>query len=142
VVNAIYPAGGRRDPLERNVHSPGLFVPRLAHEERAALNGREVEIRRRIATLVESVKDDRVRSHQLFDYVWSMICVRRGLMRVVRVVESNDSIQLVLEEIKSGRQRLVLRPKELDSEIEGLAVQALTKILGDMHQSNADSPRP
>lgn len=105
------------------------------------MNGREVEIRRRIATLVESVKDDRVRSHQLFDYVWSMICVRRGLMRVVRVVESNDSIQLVLEEMKSGRQRLVLRPRELDSEVEGLAVQALTRILADMHRASSEPPR-
>jgi hypothetical protein len=61
-------------------------------------------------------------------------------MRVVRVVEANDSIQLVLEEIKSGRQRLVLRPKELDSEIEGLAVQALTRILGDIHQVKGEAP--
>jgi hypothetical protein len=78
---------------------------------------------------VESVKDDRVRSHELFNYVWTMICVRRGLMRVVRELHTRDGAQLVVEEVKTGQHRLVIRPPELDSEVEGLAVQALARIL-------------
>jgi hypothetical protein len=89
-------------------------------------------MRRRIATLVESVQDDQIRSRELFHYVWTMICVRRGLLRVVREVRLNGKVQVVLEEVKSGRQRLVSRPAEMDSEIEGLAVQALTRILGEI----------
>jgi hypothetical protein len=96
------------------------------------LNGSEVEVRRRIASLVESVKDDRARSHELFHYVWSMICVRRGLMRVVREVSTEGGRQLVLEEVRSGQHRIVSRPADLDAEIEGLAVQALSRILGEV----------
>lgn len=87
------------------------------------------EVRRRIATLVESVEGDRVRSSQLFEYVWSMMCVNRGLMRVVYEVRGRESTQLVLEEVGTGRSRRVVRPAELDSEVEGLAVQALSRIL-------------
>jgi hypothetical protein len=61
-----------------------------------------------------------------------MICVRRGLLRVVREVNLVGKVQVVLEEVKTGRQRLVSKPKEMDSEIEGLAVQALTRILGEI----------
>lgn len=96
------------------------------------MNQHELEVRQRIETLVESVKDDQARSQQLFHYVWTMICVHRGLMRVVREVRSNGGTQLVLEEVKTGRHRLVSRPVELDHEVEGLAVQALTKILGEI----------
>jgi len=80
---------------------------------------------------VESIKDDRVRSHQLFQYVWSMICVRRGLMRVVREERTEGSLLVLLEEVKTGHRRLVSRPAELDGEMEGLAVQALARILAD-----------
>ncbi len=94
------------------------------------MNAHDAEMRRRIETLVESVRDDRTRSHQLFQYVWTMICVRRGLMRVVREVTSSDgTVQLLVEEAKTGQRRLVSRPDELDAEIEGLAVQALARLL-------------
>ncbi|HEX6507365.1 MAG TPA: hypothetical protein VF221_07015, partial [Chloroflexota bacterium] len=74
------------------------------------MNRHEREIRQRIVQLVESVKDDQHRSQELFHYVWTMICVRRGLMRVVREVRTCDGTQLVLEEIKTGRHRMVPRP--------------------------------
>ena len=90
------------------------------------------EVRSRIQSLVESVKDDPVRSSELFQYVWTMICVHRGLMRIVREIRSRDGAQLVLEEVKTGHHRLVSRPAQLDSEIEGLAVQALARILGEI----------
>jgi hypothetical protein len=96
------------------------------------LTASELDMRRRIAALVESVEDDQVRSRELFHYVWTMICVRRGLLRVVREVSLVGKVQVVLEEVKTGRQRLVSKPKEMDSEIEGLAVQALTRILGEI----------
>src|SRR5947209_17388045 len=91
----------------------------------------EVDMRRRIDLLVDSIKDDRLRSHQLFQYVWTMICVRRGLMRIVREVHTPDALQIVVEEVKTGQRRLVVRPREPDSEVEGLAVQALARILGE-----------
>lgn len=93
------------------------------------MNAEDMEVRHRIAALVESVKDDRLKSHQLFQYVWTMICVRRGLMRVVREVGANGATHLLLEEVRSGERRLVARPAGLDADIEGLAVQALTRIL-------------
>jgi hypothetical protein len=61
-----------------------------------------------------------------------MICVRRGLLRVVREMRVGDSDQLLLEEVRSGRQRIVTRPRELDREIEGLAVEALASIMGEL----------
>ena len=82
--------------------------------------------------LVESVKGDRVRSNQLFQYVWTMMCVRRGLMRVVREVDTSDSKQFLLEEVRTGQHRVIARPRELDGEVEGLAVQALARILADL----------
>jgi hypothetical protein len=96
------------------------------------LNAGEIEVRRRIATLVESIQDDRVRSQELFQYVWTMICVRHGLLRIVREVRSRSRTQLVLEEVRTGQQRLVWRPEELDRDLEGLAVQALAGILGEI----------
>jgi hypothetical protein len=96
------------------------------------LNANDVEMRQRIATLVESVQDDQTRSRELFHYVWTMICVRRGLLRVVREVRLNGKTQVVLEEVKTGRHRLVSKPAGMDSEIESLAVQALTHILGEI----------
>lgn len=121
------------DDLEHSVHLSGVHVFDAAIREISELNQHEREVRQRIETLVESVKDDQARSQQLFHYVWTMICVHRGLMRVVREVRSREGIQLVLEEVKTGRHRLVSKPVELDHEVEGLAVQALTKILGDIN---------
>jgi hypothetical protein len=96
------------------------------------MNASDREVRSRIQLLVESVKDDPVRSSELFQYVWTMICVRRGLMRVVREIRTRDGSQIVLEEVKTGHHRLIARPPELDTEVEGLAVQALTRILGEL----------
>jgi hypothetical protein len=118
--------------VERSVHLVGIPVPHHAVREITRLNQHDLDVRQRIETLVESVKDDQARSRQLFHYVWTMICVHRGLMRVVREIRTREGIQLVLEEVKTGRHRLVSRPFELDHEVEGLAVQALTKILGDI----------
>lgn len=84
----------------------------------------------RISEFVESVRNDRDRSNELFHYVWTMICVRRGLMRVVRETRVSGRVQLLLEEVRTGRNRVVYRPPELDPEIEGLAVDALARMLG------------
>jgi hypothetical protein len=119
------------DDLDADVHASWLRVPDDAGREYPPLTPDEVEIRRRISDLVEAVKDDRVRSSELFHYVWTMICVRRGLMRVVREVQTSGGHQLVVEEVKTGQHRLVPRPRELDRDIEGLAVQALSRILAD-----------
>ena len=123
---------GLHDCLEHSVYRPWVSLSDATVWKVAQLNQHELEVRQRIETLVESVKDDQARSQQLFHYVWTMICVHRGLMRVVREVRSREGIQLVLEEVKTGRHRLVSRPVELDREVEGLAVQALTKILGEI----------
>lgn len=92
----------------------------------------EIEIRRRIASLVESVQDDQDRSQELIQYVWTMMCVQRGLLRVIKRDETGGHVRLLLEEVHTGRQRLVIRPHQLDDEIEGLAVQALASILGSI----------
>lgn len=84
----------------------------------------------RISEFVESVRNDRDRSNELFHYVWTMICVRRGLMRVVRETRVSGRVQLVLEEVRTGRTRVVHRPPELDPDIEDLAIDALARMLG------------
>lgn len=89
----------------------------------------ELEMRRRIESLVESVGNDPRRSSQLFEYLWSVMCVRQGLMRVVADTQVDGTRQLVLEEVKTGRSRRVAAPPQLDSEIESLAVQALARLL-------------
>jgi hypothetical protein len=126
--------------MEHSVYFLGIPIPHHAFREIPRLNQHELDVRQRIETLVESVKDDQVRSRQLFHYVWTMICVHRGLMRVVREIRTREGIQLVLEEVKTGQHRLVSRPVELDHEVEGLAVQALTKILGDINVAPRKSP--
>lgn len=107
-----------------------MRVPLDAQPRGAAVTGHELEIRRRIASLVESVQDDQNRSHELFQYVWTVMCVERGLLREVRREEAGGHTRLVLEEIHTGRHRLVTRPADLDDEIESLAVRALARILG------------
>lgn len=84
----------------------------------------------RISEFVESVRNDRDRSNELFHYVWTMICVRRGLMRVARETRVSGRVQLVLEEVRTGRTRVVYRPPELDPDIEDLAIDALARMLG------------
>ncbi len=121
--------------MERATHCSRTGLPLDPRWNTHAVNGHELEVRQRIHDLVESVRDDQVRSQQLFHYVWTMICVRRGLMRVVREVRSQNGMQVVLEEVKTGQHRLVVRPRELDHEVEGLAIQALSKILGEIQVS-------
>jgi hypothetical protein len=90
----------------------------------------EEERQVRISEFVESVRNDRDRSNELFHYVWTMICVRRGLMRVVRETRVSGRVQLMLEEVRTGRNRVVYRPLELDPDIEDLAIDALARMLG------------
>jgi hypothetical protein len=92
----------------------------------------ELEIRRRIGQLVESVEHDQARSQELFHYVWTMMCVRQGLLRLTREETVHGRERLVLEEVRTGRQRVVLRPVGLDRDIESLAIQALARIMGVM----------
>jgi hypothetical protein len=123
------------DDLDASLHHAGIRLSDDPHRKIPAVTGDEAEIRRRIAELVDSVKDDRARSQELFRYVWTMMCVRRGLMRVVREVHSADGMHLIVEEVKTGEHRVVPRPRELDHEIEGLAVQALSHILDQTRRS-------
>lgn len=122
--------------LEHAVPVARVPVSHASHREQAAMNGHEVEVRQRIASLVDSVQDDRDRSQDLFQYVWAMMCVRRGLLRVVREVSTGSRHQLLLEEVRTGRQRVVVRPPELDGEIESLAVQAFAHIIGEIPASS------
>src|SRR5947209_4281310 len=118
--------------MEHRVHPAWLPVPDSPDEGYPALRSSEIEIRQRIASFVESIQNDQHRSRELFHYVWAMICVRRGLMRVVREINMQDGTQLVLEEVRTGRHRFVPRPRGLDSEVEGLAVQALARIRSEI----------
>src|SRR5437764_101820 len=65
--------GGLHDRMEHSVYLVGISVPDAAVREASRLNQRELEMRQRIETLVESVRDDQTRSQQLFHYVWTMI---------------------------------------------------------------------
>lgn len=98
----------------------------------AVVNSADVELRARIAHLVESVQDDQTRSRELFHYIWTMMCVKRGLLRVVREEDTHGGRRMVLEEPRTGRFRIVQRPENLDPDLEGLAIQALARILGSM----------
>lgn len=124
--------GGSCDRLEHRVCPARLRLSTLARAQRATVNYTDSEIRYRIANLVESVQDDKSRSQELFHYVWTMMCVKQGLMRVVREDRCHGTLRIVLEEIKTGRQRIVSRPRDMDDDVEGLAVQALARILGSI----------
>lgn len=87
------------------------------------------QIRERMALLLESVAGDVARSDQLFQYVWSMVCVQHGLLRIVRKVDLDDTMQIVLEEVKTGNTRVVAKPHGIDDDVEVLAVRALDGIL-------------
>lgn len=86
-------------------------------------------LRARIASVVQGAEGDRTRTQDLFQYAWTMVCVQRGLMRVVREMTANDSSQLVVEEVRSGRLRMVAKPQGLDADVERLAVEAMATIL-------------
>lgn len=123
--------GGDGDDLDGPVHLSRICVSHASVAKRASVTPDELELKGKISALVESVKGDRVRSNQLFQYIWTMMCVRRGLMRVVREFDTSGTRQLVLEEVRTGQHRLVARPRELDRDLEGLAVQALARILSE-----------
>jgi hypothetical protein len=124
--------GESRDCLDYLVHPAWIRLSIYALQRSAALSRDDTELQHHIAQLIESVKDDRIQTNQLFQYVWTLMCVRRGLMRVLRVVQGEGARQLVVEEIHTGRLRIVARPPGLDAEVEGLAVQALARILSDV----------
>ena len=124
-----YLQGGKGDCLELAVHSLGIRVSAPSDTGHQTLTVDEVEIRRKIGDLLESVQHDRSKTQQFFQYLWTMMCVRRGLLRIVREVPSNGTIQFELEEVQTGQSRLVTRPADLDEELEGLAVQALGRML-------------
>ena len=96
------------------------------------MSAAEYDLRGRISHLLQSIEGDKSRSNELFHYLWTMMCVRRGLMRVVREFPVLETRKIVLEEIKTGRERQVSRPEDLDPEIENLAVEALARIIGEM----------
>jgi hypothetical protein len=87
------------------------------------------DVHQRIGLLVESLKDDPVRANELFRYAWTMICVQRGLLRVIREIGTRDGVQLVLEEVSTGNRRVVSRPPGLEPELEPLAIRALARIM-------------
>jgi hypothetical protein len=89
------------------------------------------DVQMRIARLVDEGHQDRKRARDLFSYAWVMLCVRQGLMRVTREVSFGGETQLVVEETRTGNQRLVRRPRGLDADIEQLAVQAMGSMLGE-----------
>lgn len=92
------------------------------------------DLRRRIAWVLDSAHQSRHGSHQLFDYLWSMICVESGLLKVVG---SDQGIagSVILEEARSGNQRVIRRPHGLDPEVENLGIQALRRILTHRHRA-------
>jgi hypothetical protein len=83
----------------------------------------------RIVMLVDSASDNRASTDQFFTYAWTMLCVRRGLMRVVREVSSNNRTHLIVEEARTGRLRVAVKPGGLDDDTEALAVQAFADML-------------
>jgi hypothetical protein len=115
--------------VEYAVHPARIRISVYADREDAALTEDRRQIQARIGLMVEAMKDDPSMSTELFQYLWSMLCVRRGLLRVVREVASRDGTQLVLEEISTGNCRFVARPAHLEPELEGLAVQALASMV-------------
>jgi hypothetical protein len=106
-----------------------MYLPVLAECRDEALSSDQRLMHERIGLMVEALKGDQSRSSDLFQYLWSMMCVRRGLLRVVREVPSRDGTQLILEEVATGNHRFVARPPQLEPELETLAVQALSRML-------------
>lgn len=86
-------------------------------------------IRGRIARVVEQAQGEPRHAHDLFNYTWTMVCVQRGLLRIVREVPATHPCQIVVEEVRSGRYRLVAKPPGLDGDVEQLAVEAMSRIL-------------
>lgn len=89
----------------------------------------DAAIRKRIATVVDQAQGDPQHAHDLFNHTWTMVCVQRGLLRIVREVPATHPCQIVVEEVRSGRYRLVAKPPGLDGDVEQLAVEAMSRIL-------------
>ncbi len=98
------------------------------------MRSRVEDLRGRIANLVDSAQDDRAAGSRLFSYTWAMVCVDQGLMRVVREITLESESHLIVEEIRTGRQRVIAKPRDLDADVELLAVEAMARILQDRHQ--------
>jgi hypothetical protein len=92
------------------------------------VSDQENDARRKIDGLLQSVQDDRARSNSLFQYLWTVMCIDRGLLRVVEE-RSQGGEFLIVEEAGTGRRRRVARPCQLDAYTEGLAVQALSRLI-------------
>lgn len=126
--------GGTRDRLGNHVHPTGVSLSADADSDGAALNEYSSDIKQRITDVVESAKEDGGRSAEFFGYVWTMMCVKRGLMRVIDEIPDGSTMQLLVEEVRTGHHRLVARPRGVDRDIEGLAVQALDRILNSSYR--------
>jgi hypothetical protein len=93
------------------------------------MTGCDATIHSRIASMVEQAEVDPSHAHDLFNYTWTMVCVQRGLLRVVSEAPATLPYQIVVEEVRSGRHRLVAKPQGLDGDVEQLAVKAMARIL-------------
>jgi hypothetical protein len=87
--------------------------------------GEERDVRRQIATALDGLRLDRDGSKTLFEYVWTIMCIRRGLLIIV----DEDRDYVLVEEQSTGRRRRVARPVALDAQTEGLAVEALSHLI-------------
>lgn len=89
----------------------------------------DTSIQGRIASVVEQAQVDPRDAHDLFNYAWAMVCVQQGLLRIVRELPATNPRQVLVEEVRSGRHRLVAKPAGLDGDVELLAVKAMARIL-------------
>lgn len=128
----IATVGDRDDGVDRRRSGSCLRVPGHRGRELSTMTEREYAVQARIASLVESVRDDQAQSRELFQYVWAMMCVRQGLLRPVGTLIVDGESRIVLEEVRTGRQRRVLRPRGMDADLEDLAVAALARILAEV----------
>lgn len=92
----------------------------------------DATIRGQIASVVDQAQADPRRAHDLFNYTWAMVCVQQGLLRIVREVPAAHSPHIVVEEVRSGRHRLVAKPTGLGGDVEQLAIQAMARILANV----------
>ncbi len=92
-------------------------------------DGHNSSIRVRIAAVVQQAELDARHAHDLFNYTWAMVCVEQGLLRIVKDLPAAGPGQIVVEEVRSGRHRVVTKPLGLDGDVERLAVGAMARIL-------------
>ena len=120
--------GSCRGTVEYAFHPARICIPVYADLEDASLTEDRRQIQARIGLMVEAMKDDPSMSTELFQYLWSMLCVRRGLLRVVREVASRDGFNSCSRNV-TGNRRFVARPAHLEPEPGGAAVQALASMV-------------